>query len=435
MSNQIKWALGILIGAVAIAALMIILQPEPEQEVPQQLAPLVQTVPLTPATGAIPVSVSGTVQPRDEIVISPQVSGRLTYVNPTFREGQFVQSNSILLRIDPVDFENQVRIAQADVAAQEVAVLEAREEVEIARDDLAKFAQREGERERLSSTIDENDYAARFLPPTELSQSTPANASMQVDGAAGAERTGLATREPQLRSAEAARDRAAATLTDAQTALNRTRISVPFSGLVREETASVGSLVQVGQALGTVASTAAYEVRLFLTEDEAALIPGLLQRSGEVIRADVFYDYGGLTYRWPAVVDRADASLDETTRNVEVFLRVPNPLSGGRLDDTGNDSAGSGVPPLLLGAFVRAQINGQSIDTYAEVPASALRPGNEIWVVRGDKLHIMPVRVIQRTDEFAYVTSASIGDGGRLVTSSLGTPTDGMTVRMSGENQ
>ncbi len=427
MSKQITWALGILIGAVAIAALMIYLRPEPQKEAAQQQSPLVETTAFEAASGAIPVEVSGTVQPRDEVVIGAEVSGRLTYVSPAFREGQFVSAGAVLVRIDPADYLNQVRIAQADVAAQDVAVLEAREEVAIARADLEQFAQRE----RARRSADADSSAAQFLPPESLNGE---GASASADGAPDANEAaeaGLATREPQLRSAEAARARASATLADARTTLGRTRISVPFSGLVREESAAVGTLVQVGQSLGSVASTDAYEVRLFLTEDEAALIPGLLRGTGGTINAEVFYDYGGLTYRWPAVVDRADASLDATTRNVEVFLRVPNPLRGGLLLEGEPGSSANAAPPLLLGAFVTAQIDGASLEDYAVIPSSALRPGNTIWVVREGKLRVLQVRVIQRTDTSAYVTTASIGEGGQLVTSSLASPTDGMPVRLS----
>jgi len=433
MNNQFKWAFAILLAAGAIAALMIWSRPDPAQEAAEPQSPLVETVALEVASGLIPVAVSGTVQPRDEIVIGAQVSGRLTYVNPAFREGQFVSANAVLVRIDPTDYRNQVRIAQADVAAQDVAVLEAREEVTLARDDLAKFAERERERARLRSTVDGGDNAARFLPPDALDSAQTDAANETEDTEPNAAEAGLATREPQLRSAQAARERAAATLADAQTSLGRTRISVPFSGLVREENAAIGTLVQVGQSLGSVASTSAYEVRLFITEDEAALIPGLLHGTGGAISADVFYEYGGLTYRWPAIVDRADASLDETTRNIEVFLRVPNPLRGGLLVDGDEGSSANEAPPLLLGAFVEARIDGASNSDFAAIPSSALRPGNTIWVVRDGNLRIIPVRVIQRSDKLAFITAGSIADGGELVVSSLSSPTDNMPVRLSSE--
>ena len=163
-------------------------------------------------------------------------------------------------------------------------------------------------------------------------------------------------------------------------------------------------------------------------------IPGLMDVSGARIPADVFYNYGGLTYRWPARIDRADASLDPETRNVEIFLQVPNPMGGGQLvAEEGEVPSASPAPPLLLGAFVRAQINGAVLDSYAAIPAQALRPGNEVWVVRDGVLRILPVRVIRRDDEFAYISTPSLAEGGRIITSSLNAPTDGMAVRLRGD--
>ncbi len=432
MRNQLIWALGIFIAAIAIAAFMIWLRPVPDQVERVEQAPLVEATALKVSSGAIPVIVSGTVQPRDEVTIGAEVSGRLTYVSTSFREGSFVSGKTLLMRIDPADYLNQVRIARADVAAQDVAVLQAREEVAIAQDDLARYSAREEARTPKAGNAAENGSATRILPPTALSK--PQNNS--ADKPTNAKRaSGLATREPQLRSAQAARERAAASLADAQLSLNRTRISAPFGGLVSAESASIGTFVQAGQALGTIVSTNAYEVRLSLTQDEASLIPGLLQGTGKNIRADVYYDYGGLTYRWTAFVDRADASLDSTTRNVEVFLRVPSPLTGGKLVDGQDGSTEGGAPPLLLGAFVEAQISGASRDSFVAVPASALRPGNEIWVVRDNKLQIVPVRVIQRSDNIAYVTAANVQQGDRLVTSSLTAPTNNMPVRLSGSDK
>ena len=47
--------------------------------------------------GPIPVLASGTVQGREEVTVGVQVSGRLTYVNPAFREGGVVAQGATLL--------------------------------------------------------------------------------------------------------------------------------------------------------------------------------------------------------------------------------------------------------------------------------------------------------------------------------------------------
>ena len=112
---------------------------------------------------------------------------------------------------------------------------------------------------------------------------------------------------------------------------------------------------------------------------------------------------------------------------------MANPIRGGTLAEPEAVATRNGAPPLLLGAFVDARIEGTTSDSYAEIPASALRPGNTIWVVRDGKLQILTVRVIQRSDQYAYVTHPTIGDGGSLVVSNLGTPSNGMEVRTSAD--
>jgi len=427
LRRQLIWSAGLIGAAILIAALMIGLRPAPEEIERSEEAPLVETVPLTAASGPIPVIGSGTVQARDEVTVGVEVSGKLTFVSPAFREGGEVAAGAVLLRIDQSNYRNDVRMAQADVAAQDVALLQAEEEVAIARDELEQFANREAARDVQSSTT-------RILPPRALSNENTGEQSQlaiesQADEGEQPPSPGLATREPQLRSAQAARERAAAGLADAQLLLRRTRVTAPFRGLVRSEDAAIGSLVQPGQALGSIVSTAAYEVRISLTPEEAALIPGLLESNRARIPASVTSQYGGRNYRWPAFVDRASAILDPSTRNIEVFLQVPSPLTSGEL--VGDSEAEGLAPPLLLGAFVEAQITGASLESYAAIPALAVRPGNEIWVVREGKLHVLPVRVIQRTDDTAYISTGSLSLGGQVIVSSLNAPIDGMPVRMA----
>jgi len=420
MSKQAKWAILLLVGAVAIAALMIALRPAPEEQEPAPSVPLVQTAAYEVSSGAIEIYGSGSVQAREEVTLGAEVSGRLVYVNPAFQEGGRVGNGAVLFRIDPSDYNNRVRSAQADIAAQDVAVLQAQEEMAIAEAELERFAQRQSSREVLSQSIDGNDYAARILPPEGLRSSASSAASADEPNI-------LATREPQLRSARAARERAEAQLADARLALSRTVVRAPFAGIVRSESASVGTLVQPGQSLGALVASGAYEVRISLTEAEAALVPALFSAVGTRVPAQVMLDYGDTTYRWDAYVDRVDPILDPETRTIDVFLRVSNPMNGG-MPVSDEEDAGT-APPLLLGSFVNATITGGSDKSFARVPLNALRPDNQVWVLRGGQLAIVPVEVLQRTDDFAYVTGAGLGEGGHVITSSIRTPVNGMALR------
>ncbi|WAT17718.1 efflux RND transporter periplasmic adaptor subunit [Aurantiacibacter sp. MUD11] len=428
MSKQARWSLLLLVGAFAIAALMVVLRPEPEEREEVAGVPLVQTVPYEVSTGAIEIHGSGSVQPREEVTLGAEVAGRLVYVNPAFQEGNRVPAGAVLFRIDAADYANRVRSAQADIAAQDVAVLQAQEEMAIAAAELDRFASRESSRAELSRSIDENDYAARIRPPEGLQ---PASAPQPVTSQDSPNI--LATREPQLRSAQAARERAEAQLADAQLALSRTTVRAPFSGIVRSENAAVGTLVQPGQSLGTLVASSTYEVRVSLTEAEAALVPALFEASRTRVPAQVMLDYGDTTYRWSAYVDRVDPILDPETRTIDVFLRVPDPTRGGVPVNAEEEGTATAAPPLLLGSFVSATITGGSEQAFARIPLNALRPDNQVWVLRGGKLEIVPVEVLQRTDTFAYVTGAGLGEGGHVITSPLRTPVNGMELRAEGE--
>ncbi|WP_338243591.1 efflux RND transporter periplasmic adaptor subunit [Aurantiacibacter hainanensis] len=433
MSKQAKWAILILLGAVAIAALLIVLRPEPEEVEEQQAAPLVQTAQYEVSSGAIEIFGSGTVQPREEATIGAEVAGRLVYVNPAFQEGSRVGNGAVLFRIDPADYSNRVRSAQADIAAQDVAVLQAQQEVAIAESELQRFAQRESSRQALSRSIDPDDYAARILPPEGLRGLSRSSADTEAE-----DPNILATREPQLRSAQAARERAGAQLEDARLALSRTVVRAPFAGVVRSEDAAVGTLVQPGQSLGSIVASGAYEVRISLTEAEAALVPSLFAAGGTRVPARVMLDYGDTTWAWNAYVDRIDPILDPETRTIDVFLRVPDPMRGGVPVTDGEEGEQADIgasPPLLLGSFVNAAITGGSQQAFARIPLSALRPDDEVWLLRDGKLAIVPVEVLQRTDQYAYVAGEGLGDAGRVVTSPLRTPVNGMPLRMESAGQ
>lgn len=416
----------IVLGAIVIAALLIYFQSDPEGKPPEELIPLVQVVPVELRSGNLMVSGSGTVRAREEVTLAAEVPGKLVYVNPRLREGQTVPRGATLFRIDTADYRNAVQTAQADVAAQNVALLQAREEVALAKAELERFERRGSENSVLAS-VDESDYAARILPPEQLktaeSEKKPATKIPN----------GLATREPQLQSARAGLRRAQAQLSNAQISLRRTVVRAPFSGVVRSEQVALGSYVAPGQSLGSMVGTSELEAVIPLSEKDAALIPALWQRgSGRRIEASVYSDYGGTRYRWQAFVDRASSVLNPQTRTIDVFLRIPNPLRGGApAAESKTGKTASAAPPLFVGSFVSAEINGKELAQYAVLPLAALRPGNKIWLVKDDRMWIVPVELLQRTDTQALIASGDLDANSVVIIGSLKAATDGQKVRVA----
>lgn len=395
-------AVGIVAGAVALAAFLISLAPEPERLEPPSQLPFVTTATVTADSGPIPVFGAGTVRPSAEVDIAPQVGGRVVWVDPAFRSGGRFDAGQTLFRIEEEDYVYRLREAEATLADRQVAYLEAQEEAAIARAEYQRYAEQQ-----------------------------PASAALS-------EASPLALREPQLNAAQAALDRDEARVAQATLAVARTRVNAPFSGYVRDESVDVGQFVAPGQPVGRLFAADAVEVVVPLSDANAALIPALWTRqAGEGnaggddgegrIAARVIAEYGDTRYAWTGYVDRAEASLDEQTRTIDVIVQVPDPFEAGV--PVGAATALDGAPPLLVGKFVDVEIEGLAPQSYFRVRRAALRPGNVVWAVDGNgAVTIVPVRTLQRGDDEVYVTG-TLEDGQVVITGGVQFASDGMRVR------
>lgn len=394
-----SWLLptGILLGAVAIAAILIGLRPDPPLRPAPSRLPFVTTAQAEALDGAIPVFGAGTVRPRAEIDVAAEVNGKVAWVDPAFQSGGRVAAGQVLFRIDDADYQNRVQQASANVAAQQVALLQAEEEARIAR------AEYEGFQRRRSG-----------------------------DSGSG-EASPLTLRVPQLEAARAALARDSAVLADAELALSRTEVAAPFSGIVRFETVDPGQFVGPGQSVGRLYADDAVEVVVPLSDSDAALIAGLWDLAAgdgdRSVQATVSAGYGDNVYTWTGYVDRAEAALDEQTRTIDVVVRIPRPMAGGTPAGADGESNGRAAPPLLVGQFVEVTIDGASPERYFAIPRAALRTGNEVWALRGGNMvTIVPVRVLQRSDDLVYVIGG-LEDDQAVVVSGLQLATEGMAVQ------
>lgn len=378
----------IVLGAIALAVLLVSLKPDPEHSEPPPRTPFVETAGVTAGSGAIPVRGAGIVKPSAEIDLAPQVGGRVVWVDPGFRSGGRVEAGQVMFRIDEADYLYRVREAEAALAARKVALLEAREAADIARDEYARFSARQ----------------------------------TQAEGS-GAPNP-LTVRQPQLEAARAALGREEARLAQANLELARTGVKAPFEGIVREEWVDTGQVVAANQPVGKLFSTDAVEVVVPLTDADVALIPGLWDdasdNGAQRAAARVFATYGDVRTSWPGFVDRAEASLDEETRTIHVIVRVPDPF----------ETDGS-RPPLLVGKFAEVDIEGLAPERYFRIRRSALQPGDEVWSVRRNgTVRIVPVRVLQRLDDEVFATGA-LDPAERAIVGGIRFATDGMAVRVS----
>lgn len=380
-------AAAVLAGFIAFAALLVSLAPEPERRDPASRVPFVQTAAVAVGVGAIPVHGAGVVRPVAEVDLASQVNGRVVWVDPALQSGGRVTAGQVLFRIDGADYSYRVRQAEAALEARRLEFLKAEESAAIAADEYERFAARAG--------VD--------APPA----------------------TPLVLHQPQLEAARTALRREEEGLAHAKLELSRTEGTAPFDGIVREESVEIGRLLTAHERVGRIFATDAVEVVVPLADSAASLIPGLWQHSGtERAEAIVHAEYGDVRGSWPGFVDRALASLDETTRTIEVIVRVPNPFAVSNASEHAH-------PPLLVGKFAEVIIDGTAPGAYFRLRRAALQPGDEVWCVRADgTVRIVPVRVLQRLDDEIFVTGP-LNAYEPAIVGGIRFATDGMAVRLA----
>lgn len=118
--------------------------------------------------------------------------------------------------------------------------------------------------------------------------------------------------------------------------------------------------------------------------------------------------------------------MDEFNRLLNVYARIEDPFAA--------DPAQPGRPPLTLGTFVEAEIEGRSFDNVFVVPRRAFRNGSQLWIVTADsRLQRKDVDVLYKGRDFIYVKEG-LAEGDQVVLSHLNTAVDGLVVRAQTAN-
>lgn len=413
-------------------------------------AALVETVAVEAAAEALPIQIDGIVAPHREVALAAEVTGRIRHVAPECQAGHFLAKGTLLLEIDPRDYELEIERltaernqAQASLAELDVDVENVRASIELAQRELQLQQQETRRTEELLGRQVATDAAMDTARRDEL-----------------ARQTNLLNLENQLRSRQAARpglehavELVESRLATARLNLERTRVVAPFDGVVVSESVEAGGYVTAGTELLKLEDTAAAEIRCSLTMDDLGWIWSQRQTGSQAFQlgenyqipptpAEVRFQLGDLEYVWQGMLSRYDGwGLDERTRTVPCRVLVSRPTDyqvrsispaqreTGRL--VSRSSQGAGPPVLMRGMFVAVQLQAQSGVPLVKVPESAVRPGNLVWQVESGRLAIRPVVVARVTQNEVLLDAAASGlrPGDQVIVSPLATPREGMAVQ------
>jgi RND family efflux transporter MFP subunit len=354
---------------------------ETAPEVPLQAAtaylPLVEVLTVQAKPQQLSVHTHGEVRPAHTISLLAEVAAKVIWKAPEFEQGALVQAGSLLLKLDPTDYQLALASAAAGVAQARAALALEEAEAQIARRDWQEIGQGEA-------------------PP-------------------------LAVREPQLAMARANLSAALAGLARAQRDLDRCQIVAPYSARLSSQTAELGQYLVPGSQIASLFASDRAEVVLPIRLDQLAWLNMDLSGPLKPLRVEFETEVGGETQHWQGTIDRTTGALDPASRMLRAIAVIEDPLS--LLPATSH-------PALAPGLFVRAKILGKTFPSIISIPRVAMREDQTVLVVDADnRLHIRSVEVLQEQAQIVHLASG-LQDQDRVCLTPLSAAIENMLVQI-----
>jgi len=386
MTPVSKKLIPVAIFAVLIAVALLIRMNPPESQQREPFAGpqmVVETTTVEARDYQVRLQSYGTVQPRTRSILVAQVGGQIISVNENVRDGGFFEKGDVLGRIDPRDYEADVRISEASLADARQALAEAEARTNQAREDW----------ERLGNSGEAPDLVQRI---------------------------------PQLEAAMARINSAESALNKAKLDLERTQIVAPFAGRVLKKLVDIGQVVSPNTQLAEIYATDVVEIRLPLRNRDLGFIdlPESFRfsesRDVDDIDVTIHSDLIG-SESWNARLIRTEGAIDESARQLHVIAQIDDPF--------GKQSEGRS--PLKIGQYVTAEIPGIELGDALVISNNAIYQGSYVYVVEDGILRRRDIVIAWQNDNDAVIKSG-LENGGQLVTTPLGQVTSGIRVAVAG---
>lgn len=354
-------------------------KPQAKRKAPKKMETLVQVVEVLPGTVTVLIKAQGRIVPASEIILQARVSGQVVYLHPDFIPGGIIGQGEILLKLDDIDYQFNLRrkedalaLAEADLRIEEGSQTVARQEWEL-----------------ITSLTEDIDLSSRDL----------------------------ALRKPQLAKAEALIKSARTDLERAQVDLDRTVIRASFNLIVRQENIDLGSEVSTATHLATLAATDIFWAEISLPTEKLAwfdLPDGKKAGSPVLIHGRRKQLYAG------KIISLAP-DLENDGLMARLLIEIADPLG-----------LQNGRQPLLLGSFVEAQIEGSKLENVYTLPRSALGENDIVLLVdKQSRLQLQPVTVAWKGMDSVFV-SDGLTPQTRVVISRVAAPIKGMPLKVVG---
>lgn len=363
---------------VLICSLLIKCSPEVKPEEVARIIPMVDSTTLEKTSINIIIDSQGTIIPRTESQLYPEIRGEVVYVSPKLDEGSSFNEGDILLRIDSRDYELDIKTAEASLDDAKTALSIAQAESNFER-----------EQWELSNSGDASDLRLKI---------------------------------PQLKKAESTVEAAEANLEKLKRNLEKTTIRAPYDGLVRKKNVDRGTVIGPGYLIANIYAIDYVEVKLPIPDEDLSFLDIPLDGS-QINKSNqplvmLKGSLGGKNIEWEGRVVRMEAEFDPKSRMAILIARVSDPYKY--------------KFPLRVGQFVEAEITGRNYNNLYIIDRELIKNKNQVVTINkaDSTLKYEDINVLRYVDDTALI-NGGLPDEVSVCITNLDVMYNGMKIRIN----
>ncbi|WP_084406463.1 efflux RND transporter periplasmic adaptor subunit [Photobacterium jeanii] len=419
------------IPALAVGILILVLavkmRPSPSSKPALERSRAVDVITLQQQPLAPQVTGFGRVKPKVEWKAISEVSGKVIYRHPDLEKGRVMDAGTVILKIDPLDYQLSLAKAEADISSSQaqLAKLDLEEKnlkttLKIEKNRLAISQKEVARKEELRRKGLTSQSALDLEKQSYLaSQKVVQDLESQLQVLPKERRVSEAQLEVNQSKVE-----------EAKRALAKTEIVLPIDARISSVDIEQNQVVNMQQTMVVAHGIAEIEVDAQVAlHDMQALASSLTQYTAHAdgrpradqldLTAAIELSSGQFTQRWPAKVARISDTVSVNQATVGVILEVAQDY---------RQLSPETAPPLVNGMFVEAQLEGQA-NPHWVIPERALH-GDKVYLVGdNDTLMIQPVTVLFRRQGLVAV-AGELHSNQRLVANDLLPAVTGMALKV-----
>ncbi|MEZ8851182.1 efflux RND transporter periplasmic adaptor subunit [Vibrio cyclitrophicus] len=374
----------------------------------------------------------GKVVPKVEWKAIAEVTGQIVYRHPDLDKGQVIPAGTVVLKVDPLDYELKLIQAEADLKSSQTSLAKLNQE----EDNLNQTLKIEKNRLVISNKELQRKQDLRKKGLTSQSdvdlqqQSALSQQKLVLDIA-----NQITLMPDEKRVAEAVIKVNVSKVKEAQRSLDKTTITLPRAMRIAQVDIEQNQVVNLQQEMFVAHGINIMEVEAQLSiHDMQTLASSFTQFPRDAagiptpdqapIKASVQLNSGSLNLSWPAKVARISETVDENQATAGIILEIAQDYS---------QLQPSNATPLVNGMFVKAEIEGVANLSWV-LPERALH-GDKIYLMHDNsRLKMVNVEVLYRRDN-QVVVNGELQTGDKLVLNDLLPAIEGMLLKESGSKE